>query len=52
MKAVAERLSVCTATVYKLCDQGRLAYVRVSNAIRIEADELERFIAGQGRAVP
>ena len=26
---------VCTSTVYKLCAEGRLRHVRVSNAIRI-----------------
>ena len=52
-RAVAARLGVSTATVYKLCTRGELAHVRVSNAIRIEPAELEAFIAlrrrGEGR---
>jgi hypothetical protein len=30
-----EAFEVCTSTIYKLCAQGKLAPVRVSNAIRI-----------------
>jgi excisionase family DNA binding protein len=44
-RAVAARLGVSTATVYKLCVRGDLAHVRVSNAIRIEPAELEAFKA-------
>jgi excisionase family DNA binding protein len=35
VREVAERLRVCTSTVYKLCAMGKLRHVRVSNAIRI-----------------
>lgn len=43
VRAVAARLSVSTATVYKLCASGALVHVRVSNAIRVEPAELEAF---------
>ena len=35
VREVATRLGVCTSTVYKLCAEGKLRHVRVSNAIRI-----------------
>ena len=41
---VAERLGVCTATVYRLCERGELGHVRVSNAIRVAADDLRAFL--------
>src|SRR4051812_45206831 len=37
---VAAMLGVCRATIYKLCDRGDLAHVRVSNAIRFERHHL------------
>jgi excisionase family DNA binding protein len=43
----AERLSVCTATVYALCGCGEIRHLRVSNAIRIHPDDLEAFIASK-----
>jgi len=45
VREVAARLGVSTATVYKLCEQGELPYVRVSNAIRITPADLVDFIA-------
>jgi excisionase family DNA binding protein len=45
VRAVAERLSVSTATVYKLCEQRRLRFIRVSGAIRIDPSSVEEFIA-------
>jgi excisionase family DNA binding protein len=33
VREVAERLRVCTATVYRLCESGRLWHLRVSNAV-------------------
>ncbi|MBZ4402409.1 helix-turn-helix domain-containing protein [Myxococcus sp. AS-1-15] len=37
-------MGVCRATVYRLCERGELPHVRISNAVRIEAEALERFI--------
>jgi len=44
VRAVAGRLGVCTATVYKLVGQGDLPHVRVSNAIRIAQDDLAAYV--------
>lgn len=46
VREVAERLAVCTATVYALRERGEIRHLRVSNAIRIHPDDLEAFIAG------
>ena len=40
VREVATRLGVSTSTIYKLCAQGRLVHVRVSNAIRVSATGL------------
>lgn len=40
VREVASRLGVCTSTVYKLCAEGRLAHVRISNAIRVRPEVL------------
>ena len=42
---VAERLGVCRDTVYRLCDRGELAHVRISNAIRIAPADLATYVA-------
>ncbi len=42
---VAAILRVSKATVYKLCDTGRLGSVRLVNVIRIPASALRRFLA-------
>jgi len=44
VREVAAFLSVSTRTVYVLCDEGKLAHVRVANAIRIEPGELLAFV--------
>jgi len=41
--AVAARLGVASATVYALVARGKLPYIRVSNAIRVEPSEAEAF---------
>jgi len=44
VREVAAFLSVSTRTVYVLCDEGKLAHVRIANAIRIEPGELLAFV--------
>ena len=41
---VAGQLGVCTATVYALCARGALLHVRVLNAIRVAAGDLDTFV--------
>ena len=46
VKEAARRLKVSTATVYALCESGRLAYVRIStHSIRIRDGELKAYVA-------
>jgi len=48
VREVAERLRVSVATVYALCNSGRLAFFRIStHAIRIGADDLTGFVRSQ-----
>jgi excisionase family DNA binding protein len=48
VREVAERLKVSTATVYALCEAGRLAFVRIStHAIRIAEADLAAYLGGQ-----
>jgi excisionase family DNA binding protein len=49
VRQVAERLGVCTATVYTLCATGELPHLRVLNAIRVEPVDIEAFIAARRR---
>ena len=50
VKEAAARLGVSTATVYGLCERGRLPYVRIStHAIRIAEQDLSAF-AGSRRS--
>jgi excisionase family DNA binding protein len=44
---VAERLGVCAATVYRLCESGALAHVRIVNSIRIRPEDLREFMAAR-----
>jgi len=50
VREVAERLRVCTATVYKLCASGALEHVRVVNSIRVREDALAAFVATSSRS--
>jgi len=47
VREVAERLAVCTATIYALVERGEIRHLRVSNAIRVHPDDLEVFVAGK-----
>ena len=49
VREVAERLRVCTATVYKLCQAGELGHVRVSNAVRVPETALRAFTESSKR---
>jgi len=44
VREVARALRIATSTVYKLCTEGKLAHVRISNAIRIPATEVHRLV--------
>jgi len=50
VREVAERLRVCTATVYKLCASGALEHVRVVNSIRVREHALAAFVAASSRS--
>lgn len=41
---MAERLRLCTATVYKLCASGALEHVRVVNSIRVTEAALHAYL--------
>jgi len=44
VREAAERLGLCTATVYGLCAEGALPHIRILNAIRIAPDDLVAFV--------
>jgi excisionase family DNA binding protein len=44
VREVAKLLQVCNATVYKLCEKGELAHVRILNSIRIAPPSLSDLI--------
>jgi excisionase family DNA binding protein len=44
VREAAARLRVSPATVYALCAQGKLPHARVSNALRISAEEVEGLL--------
>ena len=49
-QACAASLRISKATVYKLCNTGRLGSVRVVNVIRVPVSALRRFV--QQRKAP
>lgn len=49
VRAVAELLSLSTATVYKLIETAALPHVRVSNSIRVAASEVNVFMSRGSR---
>ncbi len=44
---VARRLGVCRATAYRICAEGRLGHLRVSNAIRVPESALAAYVSGR-----
>ena len=52
MKEVAKLLQVCNATVYKLCEKGELAHVRILNSIRIAPADLSDLIHRRKSTAP
>jgi len=53
VKEAAERLKVSTATVYALCEAGKLAFSRVSTqAIRIAETDLVAFLGRRLQGAP
>ncbi len=50
VRAVAGRLGVSTATVYKLVARGDLPHIRVSNAIRFNPVSLASYLDRGGQA--
>jgi excisionase family DNA binding protein len=49
VREAAELLRVRPVTVYRLCARGALPHCRVSNAIRIRTEDLERLLGGGER---
>ena len=45
VKEVASQLSVCAATVYRLCATGVLRHIRILNAVRVAPRDLRAFVA-------
>jgi excisionase family DNA binding protein len=45
VRQVAKLLGVCPATVYRLCEQGRLPHFRALNAIRVSPRAVKRFLS-------
>jgi excisionase family DNA binding protein len=44
VREAAARLRVSPVTVYRLCGEGKLKHSRVSNAVRIDSAEVDRFL--------
>lgn len=47
VRQVAAQLSVCTATVYTMIDQGQLASVRIRNFIRVPGFAVAEMLQGK-----
>jgi excisionase family DNA binding protein len=48
VREVAAHLGISRATVYRLCDDGRLPHARIGQVIRIRVCDLDTFVQGQG----
>ena len=49
VREVASRLRVTPSTIYKLCGEGKLAYCRVSNAIRVAEESIAVYLIARRR---
>ena|ERR1700674_5241121 len=49
IREAAERLSICRASLYKLCAQNQVAHVRIGNAIRFAPADLDAFLRAYRR---
>ena len=44
VREVARRMGVCPATIYRLCERGELAHVRVGAVLRIAPADFARYL--------
>jgi excisionase family DNA binding protein len=44
---VADRLAIGAWAVYRLCEDGELRHVRITNSIRVRPRDLEAFMAAR-----
>lgn len=52
LREVAAVQRVCRATVYRLCERGELAQVRVANSIRVTEGALAEMLRARGHETP
>jgi excisionase family DNA binding protein len=45
LREVAEYLGLSLDTVHRMCRDGRLPYVRIGRRLRVEPEELARWVA-------
>jgi len=50
IKEVAAQLGVCRAVAYRLCEDGELPHIRISNAIRVAPAAVAAYLASRGRS--
>jgi excisionase family DNA binding protein len=50
VREVAKVLHVATSTVYQICAEGKLAHVRVSNAIRFAPQAVREYLRSEANA--
>jgi excisionase family DNA binding protein len=48
VRGVADRLGVCTAQVYRLCQRGELSGLRIGGALRFPPEAVEGYLARCG----
>ena len=51
VREVAATLRVSTATVYDLCETGKLVHIRANNAIRVGKGDLRAFLQNSRKEV-